>query len=257
MREGDRRGKRNFSDGRLSLSQRPSAELAMEASALTHTVSAPHALLGRTPLLRLQGDEKLVAMSPARPSRRLRRAGPPLPGSPAVLLPTHARVDRGRRGRAPGGLRLGLQRDAGRRPPDQRTALALPHRAQPLAQPPAPPPARRPGLDGRLRARGRRDDRRCRAPARGLPPPGRRRPGPARDAEDRAAHARDRRTQLRADRRGDGDDRAEREVAARARARRPGRGGGGAAALLRGRPAEPGRVPPRGSARSPHPSAGT
>jgi RNA polymerase sigma factor (sigma-70 family) len=35
----------------------------MEASALTRTASSPQALLGRTPLLRLQGDERLVAMT--------------------------------------------------------------------------------------------------------------------------------------------------------------------------------------------------
>ena len=35
----------------------------MEASALTRTASSPQALLGRSPLLRLQGDEKLVAMT--------------------------------------------------------------------------------------------------------------------------------------------------------------------------------------------------
>jgi len=35
----------------------------MEASALTHAAPSPQALLGRTPLLRLQGDDKLVAMT--------------------------------------------------------------------------------------------------------------------------------------------------------------------------------------------------
>ena len=35
----------------------------MEASALTRAASSPQALLGRTPLLRLQGDERLVAMT--------------------------------------------------------------------------------------------------------------------------------------------------------------------------------------------------
>ncbi len=35
----------------------------MEASALTRTPSAPQALLGRSPLLRLQGDERLVTMT--------------------------------------------------------------------------------------------------------------------------------------------------------------------------------------------------
>ena len=45
---------------------------------------------------------------------------------------------RGRGGRAAGGVRGGVQRDAGRRARDQRAAVAVPDRAQPLAQPPAP-----------------------------------------------------------------------------------------------------------------------
>ena len=53
---------------------------------------------------------------------------------------------RGRRGRAAGGLRGRLQRGARRRARDQRAAVALPDRAQPLAQPPAPR-HRRSGVD--------------------------------------------------------------------------------------------------------------
>ena len=97
---------------------------------------------------------------PARPPRRLRGARAALPAAAARLLPPHARLAGGRRGRAPGGLHRGVQRDAGRRPADQRAPVALPDRPQPLAQPPAPPAARRPGLDGHLRARRRHHHRR-------------------------------------------------------------------------------------------------
>ena len=52
---------------------------------------------------------------PPRQPRRLRGARPALPVAAAGLLPPHARLARGRRGRAAGGLRRRLQRDPGRR----------------------------------------------------------------------------------------------------------------------------------------------
>ena len=139
----------------------------------------------------------------------------------------------GRRGRAAGGVRRRLQRDPRRRARDQRAAVAVPDRAQPLAEPPAPRAGGRRGLDGRAPLRGRADDRRQGAQARGVPAADRRRAGPAGDAAHRAAAARDRRAVLRADRRGDGDHRAVGEVAARARAGVARRGRRGAAAVLR------------------------
>src|SRR5918992_879710 len=156
---------------------------------------------------------------PARAPRCVRGARAAVSAAPARLLPSHARLPGGRRGRAAGGLRRLLQRDLRRRPADQRPALALPDRPQPLPEPPAPATAGRAGLDGRVRAR-RRDHHRGHGPqARRVPPHRRRRAGPSRDAAHRPAPARDRRALLRADRRGDGHDRAEREVAAGPRAR--------------------------------------
>ena len=52
---------------------------------------------------------------PARPSARLRAARRALPVATAGLLPPDAGLHRGRRGRAPGGLRRRLQRDGRRR----------------------------------------------------------------------------------------------------------------------------------------------
>src|SRR5215218_3213643 len=67
------------------------------------------------------------AHAPGSPGR-LRSTGPALSAAPARLLPPHARLEGGRRGRAPGGVRGRLQRTSGRRPPDQRAAVALPDR---------------------------------------------------------------------------------------------------------------------------------
>ena len=91
-------------------------------------------------------------------------------------------------------------------------------------------------LDGHPPVRARPDDRRQGPPARGVPAPDRRRAGPARDAAHRAAAARDRRAVVRADRRGDGDHGPVGQVAARARPRVARRGRRGAAALVRGGP---------------------
>ena len=180
---------------------------------------------------------------PARSSGRLRGARAALPAPAPCLLPPHARLPRGRRGRPPRGLRRLLQGAPRRRSPRQRASLALPDRAQPLPQPPAPAAGYRAGLDGRLRARRWSDHRRHRSQPRGVPPDRRRRPGAARDPAHRAAPARDRRSLLRPDRRGDGHDGAERQVAARPRAGGARGGSRGAAAhLRRGAPrARPGR----------------
>ena len=70
---------------------------------------------------------------PTRQPGGLRGARRALPVAPAGLLPPHARLARGRRGRPAGGLRRRLQRDDRRRPADQRAPVALPDRAQPLA----------------------------------------------------------------------------------------------------------------------------
>ena len=78
-----------------------------------------------------------------------------------------------------------------------------------------------------------------------------RHPGSARDAAHRAAAARDGRALLRADRRGDGDHGPERQVAAGARARLAGRGRRVAAALLRARSGSSSARSPRGSAAAP------
>ena len=155
---------------------------------------------------------------------------------------------RGRRGRAAGGLRRRLQRHARRRARDQRAALAVPDRPQPLAQPPAP---------RRRRSAWTRWTSTCPSTAsrpptgshtpRGVPAAHRRRAGAARDAAHRAAAARDRCALLRADRRGDGDHGAVGQVAARARPRVAGRGRRGPAADVRGGPrrARRGRRGPR------------
>ena len=118
------------------------------------------------------------------------------------------------------------------------------------------PQALRPGLDGRLRARRRRHHRRHGPPARGVPPDRGRRGRAAGDPAHRAAAARDRRALVRPDRRGDGHDRAEREVAARARARVARRGRRGAPAHLRRGPARA-RAGGRGDRRTSPRSAAT
>src|SRR5450432_681164 len=99
----------------------------MEVSALKY--SGQIGLHGRSPLLRLQSDERLIAL--------LRR------GNTAAFEMLVSRYEArlqafGRR----------LQRDPGRRAADQRAALAVPDRAQPQPQPPAAHPGDRCGLDG-------------------------------------------------------------------------------------------------------------
>ena len=116
----------------------------------------------------------------AREPGRLRGARRALPVAAAGVLPPHAVLEGGRRGRAAGGLRRRVQRDARRRARDQRAAVALPDRPQPLAEPPAPRAGGRRRLDGHPPVRGRADDRGQGPQARGVPPARRRRPGPAR-----------------------------------------------------------------------------
>ena len=187
-------------------------------------------------MLRLQSDERLVALVRRGHHGAFEALVVALPVAAARVLPAHARLAGGRGGRPPGGLRGLLQRDARRRPADQRAAVAVPDRPQPLAEPPAPRPGHRGRLDGRPPVGERRDDGRQGPPPRGLPPAHRRRAAARRDAAHRAAAARDRRALLRADRRGDGDHRPLGEVAPRPRPRLAGRGGRGAQAHLRGGP---------------------
>ena len=206
----------------------------MEASALQSGSARPPRSPAARPLLRLQGDERLIAMI----RRGHHGAFETLVSRYESRLLAFCRhmleLDRGRRGRAAGGLRLRVQRDLRRRAADQRSPVALPDRAQPLPEPPAPPGADRSGLDGRLRARRRSVHGRHRAPARGVPQHRRRRAGAARDPAHGPAAAGDRRALLRPDRRGDGHHGAEHQVAPRARARVPGRGCGSPDAHLRG-----------------------
>jgi hypothetical protein len=202
----------------------------------SHTGSTPQALLGRSLLLRLQSDEKLVTLTrrghPGAFDALVHRyharlhAFTPSAGTCSAPMRTPRTCSRRSSPRPTTG-------DPRRRPPDQRAAVALPHRPQPVAQPPAPPSARRPGLHGRLRARRRRDRGRRGPPARGLPAPDHRRPAASRDAAHRPAHARDGRDDLRADRRGDGDHGGGHQVAAGAGAARARRGRRGADAVLR------------------------
>ena len=169
----------------------------------------------------------------AREPGRLRGPGRPLPVAAAVVLPPHAGLQGGRRGRAPGGLRRGVQRDDGRRTAAERAAVAVPHRPQPQPQPPAPPARGRRRLDGHPSRRGRHHDGRQGPAPRGPAAAGLRRPGSRRDAAHRAAAARDRCAELRPDRRGDGDDNPGDQVAAGPGADVAGRGGRGARADVR------------------------
>ena len=120
----------------------PYGRRTLEASTLQHTARLP-ALAGRSPLLRLQSDEKLIALIRRghhgafealvqRYQSRLLAFCRHMLGSHEdaedVLQEVFAAV---------------LQRDLRRRPADQRAAVALPDRAQPLPEPPAPAPARR------------------------------------------------------------------------------------------------------------------
>src|ERR1019366_6599728 len=157
---------------------------SMEVSALTHPSAMP-GLRGPSALLRLQSDERLISLT---------RRGQPV--APVVLLPPHAQLARGRRGRPAGGLRRGLQRRSRRRARDQRAPMALPHRAQPLAQPPSPHLRHRRGLDGRALLRERPLHQRQGAAQGELPRADRRRPRAPRDPAHGAAAARDRRALL-------------------------------------------------------------
>src|SRR3954452_16175392 len=153
---------------------------------------SPRSFAAPAPAVRRAADRADQAREPP----CLRGAGGPLSVAAAGVLPAHALLARGRGGRAAGGLRRRVQRDAGRRARDQRAAVAVPDRPQPLAQPPAPRAGGGDGLDGRPPVRGRADDGRQGPQARRVPPAHRRRAGPAGDAADGAAAARDRRAVL-------------------------------------------------------------
>ena len=240
----------------------------MEVSALHTFQRSIPGLRGPSPLLRLQSDERLIALTRRGQHAAFEALCSRYQSRLLVLLPPHARLARGRRGRPAGGLRRRLQRGARRRARDQRAPVALPDRAQPLAQPPAPRDRRSastrwtstsPSTASRPsdKVMRRESFRELIADVHAA----------ARDAAHRAAAARDRRALLRADRARDGDDRAVGQVAARARAHLARRGRRGAQAELRRGPprarrsrrgprqAEPARAPPRARLRAlPRPS---
>ena len=215
---------RNFPAATVSQRTRSRLHGRMEVSALKY--SGGLGLHGRSPLLRLQSDERLVALT-----RR---------GNPAAFELLVSRYQT--RLLAFCRHMLGSREDAedvlqdvltsaynamlARRPADQRSPVAVSDRAQPQPEPHAQDAGDRRRHDGHPLLRVRRQHRRQGPRARGVPPAGRRHPRSARDPADRAGPARDGRPVLRADRRGDGDDGTERQIAARPRARRTGRGGG-------------------------------
>ena len=133
----------------------PARVRPMEASALRQSAALP-ALAGRSPLLRLQSDERLVALT-----RRghhgafealVQRYQPRLLAFCRHMLGSQEDAEDVLQEVFAASFNAMLRR----RPADQRAPVALPDRPQPLPQPPAPPAARGPGLDGRLRARRRR-----------------------------------------------------------------------------------------------------
>ena len=206
----------------------------MEASALNHV--GAEGLRGPTPLLRIQSDERLVALT----RRGNQAAYEALVARYQSRLLAFCRHMLGSREDAEDVLQevfaaafnamLGDERPLNVRPWLYRIARnrSLNHlrRAQAIGVD---------SMDVHLSEHGATTAEQG-AQARGVPAAHGGRPGPARDAAHRAPAARDRRALLRADRRGDGDDGARHQVAARARARVAGRGGRGAAADLRGGP---------------------
>ena len=201
----------------------------VESASVTHSASSPglrHGLplRGPTPLLRLQSDERLVALVRrghdsayealvSRYNSRLlafcRHMLASKEDAEDVLQEVFA---------AAYNAMLADNRE------DQRAAVALPDRAQPQSEPPPPRTGHRRRLDGHPLRRGRPVHRRQGLQARGVPAPRRGRPEPAGDAAHRAPPPRDRRPLLRADLRGHGDDHPRRQVAARARSRLARRG---------------------------------
>ena len=127
-------------------------------------------MLGRrSPLLKLAGDERLVALIRAGHEHAFEALFERYHSRLLAFCRHMLRLDRGRRGRAPGGLREGARGDARRRPPDQRAPVAVPDRAQPLPQPPAPPVPRARTRWTSWPGEERRHHRRAGAEARGLP----------------------------------------------------------------------------------------
>ena len=207
----------------------------MEVSALTHPSSMP-GLRGPSALLRLQSDERLIALTRkgqhaafetlcARYQSRLlsfcRHMLASREDAEDVLQEVFA---------AAFNAVLADEREINVRPWLYRIARnrSLNHLRRAAAI----------GVDshGRPLRRERHLHRRQGAAPRELPRADRRRARAARDAAHRAAAARDRRALLRADRAGDGDHRAVRQVAARARPHLARRGRRGAQAQLRGGP---------------------
>ena len=234
---------RNFCAATVSSGRVPTPlGLALEATALQHSARLP-ALAGRSPLLRLQTDERLVALI----RRGHQGAFEALVQRYQPRLLAFCRHMLGSREDAEDVLQEVFAASfnalcADDRPINARPWLYRIARNRCLNHLRRPRRAGPDSMDVFERDGGSTTADTVHQP-RGVPPDRRRRPGAARDPAHRAAPARDRRSLLRPDRRGDGHDGAERQVAARPRARGARRGGRGAAAhLRRGAPrARPGR----------------
>ena len=210
----------------------PPHRSSVEASALTHSGVHGH-VRGPTPLLRIQSDERLVALT----RRGNQAAYEALVARYQSRLLAFCRHMLGSREDAEDVLQevfaaafnamIGDERPLNVRPWLYRIARnrSLNHLRR--------RPGDRRGLDGRPPRRARHDDGGQGAQARGVPPAHGGRAGAARDAAHGPPAARDRRALLRADRRGDGDHGPVGQVAARARPRLARRGGRGAHAHLR------------------------
>ena len=198
----------------------------------TPAVAGSH---GRSPLLRLQSDERLIALVRRGNHGAFEELVRPLPGAPARRSAATCS--------APARTPRTCCRRSSRRPSTRSSPTTAPINVRPwlyrIARNRSLNHLRRvqaigvDSMDVHL-VRARRDDRRQGRQPRGVPRADHRRRRPAGDAAHGAAAARDRRALLRADRRGDGDDDPERQVAAGARPRVARRGRRGAPALLRG-----------------------
>ena len=124
----------------------------MEASALRHSSAIP-TLAGRSPLLRLQGDERLIALT----RRGNSGAFEALVQRYQPRLLAFCRHMLGSQEDAEDVLREVFAASYNALLADERAingTAAVPDRAQPLPQPPAPPAAGGAGLDGRVRGDG-------------------------------------------------------------------------------------------------------
>ena len=208
----------------------------LEASALQQTARLP-ALAGRSPLLRLQTDEQLVALI----RRGQHGAFEALVQRYQPRLLAFCRHMLGSREDAEDVLQEVFAAAfnaicADDRPINARPWLYRIARNRCLNHLRRPQPTGQDSMDVFERDGGRHHGRH-RPPARGVPPDRGRRADLPGDPAHRAPAPRDRRAVLRPDRRGDGHHGAEREVAPRARARVARRGRRGAPAHLRGGPA--------------------